>query len=148
MAMSVTCLHVPVVSSEFVFVRLYCTVPSTAVSILQCFSDCFILVIFFYAYSLQVLPLWHCISHSWKDLGDGRSNGYRTEAGTVCHYSSVRACLPWTHPLTSAFCAHHQEKPLCFHSGDTASLADRLSYILQVGKRGWNLWILQRKELV
>lgn len=146
MVMPVT-LQVSVVSTEFVFIQLYYTVPNTAMSILQCYSDCCILIIF-YAYSLQVLPLWHCISHSWKDLGDGRSISYRTEAGAVCHYSSVRAYLAWTHPFTSAFCAHHQEKPLCLYSGDTASLADRLSYILQVGKYGWNLQIPQSRDLV
>lgn len=147
MAVPVTCLQVSVVSTEFVFVQLYCTVPNTAMSICSA-TVATTSSSFFMLSSLQVLPLWHCISHSWKDLGDGRSISYWTEAGTVCHYSSVRACRAWNHPLTSAFCAHHQEKPLCFHSGDTASLADRLSYILQVGKHGWKLWILQSRDVV
>lgn len=45
MVMPVT-LQVSVVSTEFVFIQLYYTVPNTAMSILQCYSDCCILIIF------------------------------------------------------------------------------------------------------
>lgn len=81
---------------------------------------------------LQVLSIWHCFSHCWKDLGDGRSICDWKEIGTVCHNSGIRASDPWTCPLAFAFHNRYQKKSLCFHPGDPASLADCLGYIIQV----------------